>query len=187
LTDGNDVAPWQADPGRELTGTAMVQWISDNNMDSIYGGANAFNNANFGYNNIQQYVATYSHKFNEKVWTTTEGWYMFQRNATTAPTQDVPYQNGAFPVSPGFVHEWAFLNYTMWRIGPGLFFTVRNEVFDDAEGTAPVTPRYIPNIPSDLPGGRTSSSPSVRNSVTSTRMPWNLRQRHAQKPGHRAD
>jgi len=134
LTDGNDVAPWQHDPGREATGTAMVQWVSDNNMDSIYGGANAFNNANFGYNNIQQYVATYSHKFSEKVWTSTEGWYMFQRNATTAPTADVPYQNGAFPVSPGFVHEWAFLNYTMWRIGPGLFFTVRNEVFDDAEG-----------------------------------------------------
>ena len=105
----------------------LVGWISP-------GLAILFNNANFGYNNIQQYVATYSHKFNEKVWTTTEGWYMFQRNATTAPTQDVPYQNGAFPVSPGFVHEWALLNYTMWRIGPGLFFTVRNEVFDDAEG-----------------------------------------------------
>jgi hypothetical protein len=131
---GNDVTPWQSDPGRQVTGTVMLQWISNNNKDSIYGGANAFNDARFGYNNIQQYVATWSHKFNEKIWTTTEGWYMYQTNATTAPSASVPYNNAFYPTQPGQAHEWAILNYTMFRMGPGSFFTVRNEVFDDVTG-----------------------------------------------------
>ena len=29
---------WQEDPGRQVTGTVMIQWISPNQMDSIYAG-----------------------------------------------------------------------------------------------------------------------------------------------------
>jgi hypothetical protein len=134
LSCGNDVAPWQSDPGRQLTGTVMVQWISNSNKDSIYGGANALNNAHFGYNNINQFVATWTHTFNDKWWTSTESWYMYQIGASTTPTYDVPYQNGAFPVQGGQVHEWSVLNYTMYRTGPGSFLTLRNEVFDDCSG-----------------------------------------------------
>jgi hypothetical protein len=113
----------------------MIQWISKDNKDSFYGGPNSFNNGHFGYNNIQQYVGTWSHKFDEKWWTSTEAWYMYQNHAVDHPTASVPVQNGAFPVKGGqFVGEWAFLNYTMYRIGPGTFFTVRNEVLDDRDG-----------------------------------------------------
>ena len=112
----------------------MVQWISPNNKDSFYGGANSFNNGEFGYNNIQQYVGTYSHKFNEKVWTSTESWYMYQRDATSAPTEAVPYQNGFFPVKNGYTKEFAVLNYTFFRLYASTFLTVRNEFFDDCEG-----------------------------------------------------
>jgi hypothetical protein len=134
LSAGNDVAPWQADQGKQATGSVMVQWISNNNKDSVYGGANAFNNADFGYNNIQQYVATYTHKFNEKLWTSTEGWYMYQLHGTTQPTAAVPYQNGFFPTKDGYTNEYAVLNYTMYRLGPGLFATARNEYFNDVDG-----------------------------------------------------
>jgi hypothetical protein len=135
LSAGNDVTPWTADPGRELTGAVMLQWISKDNKDGFYGGGNAINNATFGYNNIQQYVGTWTHKFDDKWWTTTEAWYMYQDNAVDHPTFAVPYQNGAFPVKGGqFVAEWAILNYTMYRMGPGTFFTVRNEYFDDRDG-----------------------------------------------------
>jgi hypothetical protein len=131
---GNDVAPWQNDPGRQATGTAMLQWISKNNRDSIYAGANAFNNGEFGYNNVQQFLGTYTHKFNDKVYTATEGWYMFQHNATTGPTASVPFQNGSFPVQAGYAPEWAVLNYTMFRLAGGTFLTVRNEYVDDKVG-----------------------------------------------------
>jgi hypothetical protein len=44
------------------------------------------------------------------------------------------YTDAQIPVHPGYAAEWATLNYTMFRLGPGTFFTVRNEVFDDMDG-----------------------------------------------------
>jgi len=134
VSGGNDVAPWQADQGRRWTGTVMVQWISNSNKDSVYAGMNAFNNGTFGYNNLQQIVGTWTHKFNDDIWTITEGWYMYQKGAINHPTPRVPFQNGAFPVSNGFVPEAAVLNYTLFRIGPQSYFTVRNEFFNDIRG-----------------------------------------------------
>ena len=135
LSLGNDVAPWQKDPGRQATGTLMVQWQSKNGKDSFYGGANSFNNGQFGYNNVQHYVGTFTHKFNDWFWTSQETWYMYMNNATTGPTASVPYQNGSFPVQPGYAPEWATLNYMMFRLGASTFLTIRNEYFDDFVGS----------------------------------------------------
>ena len=132
---GTDVAIWQNDPGRQPTGTVMIQWTTPNQMDSIYAGANSFNNGEFGYNNLQQFVGTWTHKFNDKIYTATEAWYMYMEDATTHPTNDVPFQNGFFPVQAGYAPEWAVVNYTMFRLSPGTFFTVRNEYFNDKVGS----------------------------------------------------
>ena len=134
LSCGGDVALWQRDPGRQPTGSVMAQWQSSDGKWSFYGGANQFNNGTFGYNNLQQYVGTITYKITTNIWTSHETWYMYQRNATTGPTADVPYQNGFFPVKPGYAPEWATLNYTMFRLGHSTFFTVRNEFFDDIVG-----------------------------------------------------
>jgi hypothetical protein len=132
---GVDVAPWETqDPGCQPTGTVMIQWISDNQKDSLYWGANAFNNGDFGYNNLQAFVGTWTHKFNDKWQTATESWYMYEHSASTAPTASVPYQSGAFPVRPGFAPEWSILNYTSYRLGPSTFVCLRNEYFDDFVG-----------------------------------------------------
>ena len=135
IDGGTDVALWQKDPGRQVTGTVMIQWTAPNQMDSIYAGANSFNNGKFGYNNLQQYVATWTHKFNDKIYTTTEAWYMYMNDATSHPTAEVPFQNGSFPVRDGYAPEWAIVNYTMFRLSPGAFFTVRNEYFNDKVGS----------------------------------------------------
>jgi hypothetical protein len=134
LANGGDVQPWVNDPGNQPTGTVMFQYQSSNNKFSFYGGANQFNNGEWGYNNMQQYVGTLSYKFNEKVWTTWETWYMYQHDAATGPTASVPNINASFPVKPGYAPEWASLNYTMFRLAPSTFFTVRNEIFDDIVG-----------------------------------------------------
>ena len=134
LSDGGDIAIWQKDPGRQPTGSIMVQYQSKNNKFSIYGGANQFNNGTFGYNNLQQFVETITYKFSEKIWTSWETWYMYELHATTGPTAQVPYQNAFYPVKPGYAPEWATLDYTMFRLGPGTFFTIRNEIFDDVVG-----------------------------------------------------
>ncbi len=144
IANGGDVAIWEKDPGNQPTGTVMVQYQSSNGKFSFYGGANQFNNGEWGYNNLQQYVGTLSYKFNEKIWTSWESWYMYQFDAKSGPTASVPNINGNYPqqvhngYAPtpynGYAPEWATLNYTMFRLGPNTFFTVRNEMFDDIVG-----------------------------------------------------
>jgi hypothetical protein len=149
---GNDVTPWETqDPGCQPTGAVMCQYQSSNNKFSFYGGANAFNNAHWGFNNIQQYVGTLSYKFNETVWMSHETWYMYQTGCPGQPSKTNPSgvlasdeplsQNGGFgfsdgeiPVHPGYAAEYATLNYTMFRIAPNAFFTIRNELFNDLDG-----------------------------------------------------
>jgi hypothetical protein len=135
LSNGTDVALWQNDPGNQPTGTVMLQWIAPNQKDSIYFGDNAFNNGEFGYNNLQQIVGTWTHKFNEKIYTATEAWYMYMSDAKSHPTAEVPFQSGSFPVRDGYASEWAILNYTMFRLAPSAFLTVRNEVMNDRVGS----------------------------------------------------
>src|SRR3984893_10408010 len=134
ITDGTPVALWQKDPGRQPTWTVMIQWTSTNQMDSIYAGDNNFNNGKFGYNNLQQIVGTWTHKFNDKIYTATEAWYMYMNDAKSHPTKEVPFQNGSFPVHDGYAPEWAVLNYTMFRFAPNAFFSVRNEYMNDKVG-----------------------------------------------------
>ena len=135
ISNGTDVAIWQDDPGNQPTGTVMLQWTSPNQMDSIYAGDNAFNNGEFGYNNLQQIVGTWTHKFNDKIYTATEAWYMYMNDAKSHPTKDVPFQGGSFPVRDGYAPEWAVVNYTMFRISRNAFFTVRNEYMNDKVGS----------------------------------------------------
>ena len=135
ISDGTDIALWQKDPGRQVTGMVMIQWTSPNQMDSIYAGDNAFNNGKFGYNNLQQIVGTWTHKFNDKVYTATEALYMYMDDAKTHPTAEVPFQSGSFPVKRGYASEWGIVNYTMFRLAPATFFTVRNEFYDDIVGS----------------------------------------------------
>ena len=134
ISDGTDVAIWQKDPGRQVTGTVMIQYTTPNQMDSFYFGDNVINNGEWGYNNMQQLVGTWTHKFNDKVYTATEAWYMWEHDAISHPTKDVPFQSGSFPVQDGYASEWAVVNYTMFRISRDAFFTVRNEYFDDRVG-----------------------------------------------------
>jgi len=135
LSNGTDVALWQKDPGNQPTGTVMLQWTAPNQKDSIYAGDNAFNNGQFGYNNLQQIVGTWTHKFNDKIYTATECLYMYMNDAKTHPTSAVPFQSGSFPVKPGYAPEWGILNYTMFRIAPSAFFTIRNEFYNDIVGS----------------------------------------------------
>src|SRR6266481_5173029 len=90
ISNGTDVALWQKDPGNQPTGTVMIQWTAPNQEDSIYAGDNAFNNGEFGYNNLQQIAGTWTHKFNDKIYTATEGLYMYMNDATTHPTKSLP-------------------------------------------------------------------------------------------------
>jgi hypothetical protein len=149
---GNDVTPWELqDPGCQPTAAVMVQYQAPNNKFSFYGGGNCINNAHWGFNNIQQYVGTLSYKFNDRIWMSHETWYMFMTECPGQPTVGHPlgvtapdeplsqaggfgHSDGEIPVHPGYAAEYATLNYTMFRLAPNTFFTVRNEMFNDLDG-----------------------------------------------------
>jgi hypothetical protein len=116
ISAGDDQAVW--DSSARLTGTVMVQYVSPSNKDSLYIGAASFNDGEYSYNNLQFYVGTWTHKFNEVINTQTEAWYMYMRG--------VP--------GIGWSPEWAIVNYTFFRISRNTYLNIRNEYFDDASG-----------------------------------------------------
>jgi hypothetical protein len=135
LASGVDTAPWaKEDPGCQPTGSLLLQWISSGGKDSAYGGMNSFNTGKFGFNNLQESIVSYSHKFNDTWWTTFESQYMFTRNCLTAPNSYVPFVDGFYPTKTGYVWVGGLLNYTCCRIAPNAFLTFRNEWWDDPDG-----------------------------------------------------
>jgi hypothetical protein len=135
LADGVDIAPWETqDPGDQLTGSVNLQYIASGGHDSFYVGMNSFNNGTFGFNNLNECVESYTHKFNEKWWTTFEGQYMFTEDCSTAPTAKVPFEDGFYPTKNGYVAVGGIVNYTMYRFAPNAFLTIRNEIWDDPDG-----------------------------------------------------
>jgi hypothetical protein len=141
VSGGNDAM--LGTPDARPTLTACVQWNSSSNTDSFYPCINSLNDGKYGYNNLQDFVATYSHKFNDKWWTTTESWYMYERdvpniagNVANPPPTEVG-ANGAFCAEGERTclgNEFAILNYTMYRLAGNSFLTFRNEFFDDIKG-----------------------------------------------------
>lgn len=116
VSAGNDQSVW--DSSARLTGTAMIQWISPSNKDSVYLGINSINDGEFSFNNLQQYVGTWTHKFNDVVNTQTEAWYMYMRGVPKI----------------GWAPEAAVVNYTFFRLSKSTYLNIRNEYFDDIAG-----------------------------------------------------
>jgi hypothetical protein len=95
---------------------------------------NSFNNGRFGFNNLQECIESYAHKFTDNFWTTFEYQYMFTNGCTTVPTAKVPIEDGFYPVRNGRARGTGILNYTMYRFACNAFFTIRNEYWNDENG-----------------------------------------------------
>jgi len=135
LMDGVDIAPWERqDPGDQPTGGINLQYIASNGHDSFYIGANSINNGNFGFNNLQECIESYTHKFDDAWWTTFEAQYMWTDHCAIAPTKSVPYEDGFYPTKTGYVWVGGLVNYTEYRFAPNAFFSIRNELWDDPNG-----------------------------------------------------
>ena len=59
---------------------------------------------------------------------------MFTEDCVTAPTKDIPVEDGFYPTKAGYVWAGGILNYTCCRIAPNAFMTFRNEFWDDPHG-----------------------------------------------------
>jgi hypothetical protein len=149
LSAGNDVAPW-VKTERHLTPAACVIWTSNSGKDSLYPCMNGLNDSDWRWNNVQQSVITWYHKFNSQWHIDTEAWYMWE-----AHTPNVNNPEGlaaiaaAYPGirtgAPGgaqcssavaycYSYEWAFINYINYQFGPRDIVTWRSDYLDDAKG-----------------------------------------------------
>lgn len=70
---GNDMAPWttSSQPNAEI----LLKWVSKDNKDSLFGGIDSIGRGKYkvGHDDLQVLALTWSHKFDDKLQTMTEG------------------------------------------------------------------------------------------------------------------
>ncbi len=76
VTGGHDVALWT--PDAKPSATSCLSYTTASVNDNFYACANGINSGEYAYNNLQQYDATWYHKFSKTVHMATEAWYMYE-------------------------------------------------------------------------------------------------------------
>ena len=137
INGGNDIAVWAR--GAKPSLTACVSYTFNKGKDNIYPCASGINTGKYAYNNVQLYVNTWYHKFNDSWHMATEGYYEYQR--------DVPSIFGSLPTEPNangaycalgqqrcFAPAWAAVNYLQKQFSKKDYISIRNEFLDDSKG-----------------------------------------------------
>lgn len=149
ITVGTDSMPWEGarDPGIAPSYTACLRWDSDDSTNNVYACANGINGGRWGYNNLQQYVFTYYHKFNEQWHVAWETWHMHQNrvpnvNFTGGSYDNTPFRgfrNAPFQANcrtgvECTAQQWSTLAYLNYRVNDNNNISLRAEWFDDMQG-----------------------------------------------------
>jgi len=137
ITAGHDVAPWT--PDAKPSGTACLSYTTKSVNDNLYICANGINDAKYAYNNLQQYDATWYHKFSKTVHMATETWYMYQRGVP-AVGGNIPPETGANPAycrageQRCTAPEYAVVNFLQKELSTHDFLSYRSDFLDDKKG-----------------------------------------------------
>src|SRR5215467_3815251 len=175
LADGTDTAIWNyrktvpnpfpnpvfpdttmlKDPGNQPSIIGCVRYQTDSANDSVYACANAINNGTWGYNNLQTYVLTWYHKFDDRWHFAWETYTLSQRNVLNATDPAGIIANGGYPFTPanGVVFNapnfaqcsdptvlactarvFASVAYLNYKLSPLDSLTLRLEYYNDQEG-----------------------------------------------------
>ena len=149
-------ATFKKDPGAKASFSGCVRYQSDSARDDIYFCADAINNGEWGYNNLQWYGATYYHKFTDKFHVAFEMYNVHESNVPNInnPVVQNIAANGGTPFSgpnfrfnaPNFAqcksvntltctsNVQAELAYWNYQFSPLDNLSVRTEYFDDKQG-----------------------------------------------------
>src|SRR5262249_47325743 len=117
-------------------------WVSDDNNDSIWGGVNSVGDGKYrnGHDNLQQVVATWTHRFSEKVHTATEVYYMWEFDAllggsvNNGPVQSFGGGGGPGPLIPGLSDSLGVVNYTQFQVSDMDYLSFRSDFLADFQG-----------------------------------------------------
>jgi hypothetical protein len=137
ITGGHDVALWASDA--KPSGTACLSYTTKSVNDNFYVCANGINDGKYAYNNLQQYDATWYHKFSKTWHMATESWYMYENGvpAVDGRIQPETGTNGAFCL-PGeqrcTAPEYAVVNFLQKELSTHNFLSFRSDFLDDKKG-----------------------------------------------------
>lgn len=137
---GNDMAPWTNSSA--INGQGFVRWVSKNNNQSIWLGANslglngAYKN---GHDNLQMLAGIWSCRFNKRIHMMTEAYYEWEKDAATggsASNGPVRYGAGGGPGAtiPGTSGAIGVVNYFQILTSKKSYISLRNDFLNDVNG-----------------------------------------------------
>ena len=130
---GDDSAPWN-DSSR-LSFQGCVRWVSKSNNDMLYPCVESYNFSKQTYNNLQEFVLTWGHRFSRRVHTLTEVYRIFVRDQQGAPAGVPGYPLGEAPNFPtGHNPARGIVNYFNIELDSSNMMSIRNEFYDDEQG-----------------------------------------------------
>jgi hypothetical protein len=137
ITGGHDVALWTSDA--KTSGTACLNYTTKSVNDNIYACANGINDGKYAYNNMQQYDATWYHKFSKSWHIATESWYMYERDVPSIFGTITPEKgaNGAYCLAGEercTAPAYAAVNFLQREISSHNYLSFRSDFLDDKKG-----------------------------------------------------
>ena len=122
------------DPGSKLSGTGCIRYQTDDGKNNINACADAINNGQWGYNNLQWYGLTYYHKWNDH-WHVSYEFYTEHQN-------NVPNKNSSTVAGINSAYGTAFNGDGGTPFGPqnGIAFNAPNEAYCSSHGSATGVP-----------------------------------------------
>lgn len=137
ISASHDVAPWTSDAKPAFMG--CVGYTTKSVNDNVYLCANGINDGKYAYNNLQQYDATWYHRFSSKWHTATEAYVMYQRQvpSVSGSIAPEPNTNAAFcakGLQTCLAPAWAIQNYVNRELSTQDYLSFRSDYLDDKKG-----------------------------------------------------
>lgn len=140
LHSGTDMSPWAQ--GAYPSALALLRWVSNSNNDSIWAGVTAFNGAKYkgNHDNLQQFNATWTHRFNQCFFTSTELYYTYQYDANMGgncnfgPVRSFGGGGGCGELIPGYSATVGAVNYLELKVSQKDFVSFRTDYLNDQYG-----------------------------------------------------
>lgn len=131
---GSDIAVWSNSARPSLV--AFLQWIQDDQQNSLWLGINSINNGRYGnnWNNLQQFNLIWTHRFNDGFFIETSSYIEYQFDANQGGPCIYPSGYGCGPLIPGISWSYSLLTYIEKKLTDRDYSSLRAELFDDFQG-----------------------------------------------------
>jgi hypothetical protein len=141
ITGSHDVALWTPDATPSLT--ACLDYTTHSVNDNWYLCANGINSGKYAFNNLQQYDATWYHRFNKTFHLASETWYMYERDVPAIHPADAAPIKPELGANPALCRpaelrctapEYAVDSSLQMELSPRSYLAFRGDFLDDKKG-----------------------------------------------------